>query len=148
MSSNRLKPKVGIVFSQTDKFSGESLNLASYFCGLLSSSGYSEIYMIGYQSDGMPGEVYPRRIKYIPRGETSPKEVPVCLHQKPNLLHMFIGNITCILFCTSGIRRYLRSFSCALRLSPYSSDSQFERHQVLLRQTCRSITQSSAYTAV
>ena len=84
MSSNRLKPKVGIVFSQTDKFSGESLNLASYFCGLLSSSGYSEIYMIGYQSDGMPGEVYPRRIKYIPRGETTPKEVPVSLHKTRN----------------------------------------------------------------
>lgn len=77
MTTNRLKPKVGIIFSQTDKFSGESLNLASYLCGLLSTSGYSDIYMIGYQSDGMPGEVFPRRIKYIPRGQTSPKEVPV-----------------------------------------------------------------------
>ena len=73
----RTKPKVAIVFSQTEKFSGESINLANYFCGLLSAGGYSDIFMIGYQSDGMPGEVVPRRIKYITRGTTTPKEVPV-----------------------------------------------------------------------
>jgi len=123
MSSNRLKPKVGIVFSQTDKFSGESLNLASYFCGLLSSSGYSEIYMIGYQSDGMPGEVYPRRIKYIPRGETSPKEVPVSEHKtrhysnfSPNLFPPF----------STGIRCHFRSFPCAPGLPFNSLDSQLK----------------------
>ena len=77
MSAGRVKPKVGIIFSQTDRFSGESMNLANYFCGLLSASGYSEIFMIGYESDGMPGEVYPRRVKYITRGQTNPKEVPV-----------------------------------------------------------------------
>jgi hypothetical protein len=82
MAANRLKPKVGIVYSQTDTFSRESLNLASYMCGMLSVSGYSEIYMIGYQSDGLPGEVYPRRIKYLPRGQRVAKEVPVimCYH--------------------------------------------------------------------
>lgn len=77
MASGRIKPKVGIVFSQTDRFSGESLNLANYFCGLLSASGYSEIFMIGFESDGMPGEVCPRRVKYITRGTNTPKEVPV-----------------------------------------------------------------------
>lgn len=75
--AGKLKPKVGIVFSQTDRYSGESLNLANYFCGLLSTSGYSDVYMIGFQSDGMPGEVFPRRIKYITRGQSTPKEVPV-----------------------------------------------------------------------
>lgn len=77
MASNRIKPKVGIVYSQTDVFSGESVNLANYFCGLLSSSGYSEIFMIGYQADGMPAEVFTRRVKYIPRKHSLPKEVPV-----------------------------------------------------------------------
>lgn len=77
MSTTRIKPKVGIVFSQTDRFSSESLNLANYFCGLLSASGYSEIFMIGYESDGVPGEVYPRRVKYISRGQSAAKEVPV-----------------------------------------------------------------------
>lgn len=147
MASNRLKPKVGIVFSQTDKFSGESLNLASYFCGLLSSSGYSEIYMIGFQSDGMPGEVYPRRIKYIPRGETSPKEVPVSLREtRDTKLHLFLTiSSTPIL---TGIRRHLRSFPCAPGLPSNSFDSQLKRYQVVLCQTRRNVTKPPKYTRV
>jgi len=69
------KPKVGIIFSQTSRFSAESVNLAEYFCGLLTETGYADVYMIGYEQGG-PGEVASRRIKYIPHGQTKPKEVP------------------------------------------------------------------------
>jgi hypothetical protein len=33
------------------------------------------VYMIGYEQGG-PGEVASRRLKYIPQGQTKPKEVP------------------------------------------------------------------------
>jgi hypothetical protein len=50
---HRIKPKVGIIYSQSDEYSCESMNLAYYLCGLLSNSGYSEIKMIGYNQDNM-----------------------------------------------------------------------------------------------
>jgi hypothetical protein len=68
-------PKVGIIFSQTDRFSAESINLADYICGLLTDTGYADVYMIGYEQGG-PGEVVSRRVKYIPQGQTKPREVP------------------------------------------------------------------------
>mmetsp|Transcript_25189 Transcript_25189/g.41974 ORF Transcript_25189/g.41974 Transcript_25189/m.41974 type:complete len:483 (+) Transcript_25189:186-1634(+) len=70
-----MKPKVGIIFSQTDQFSGESANLAAYFCGLLSETGYCDLYMIGYESTGV-GNVVSRRIRYTSAGQSKPKEVP------------------------------------------------------------------------
>lgn len=73
----RLKPRVGIVYSQSEKNSRESLNLANYLCGLLSASGYAEIFMIGYYPDGSPGHISTNRIKYIARGQNTPTEVPV-----------------------------------------------------------------------
>lgn len=77
MSQKRNKPKVGIVYSQTDKFSCESMNLAYYLSGLLSKSGYSDIYMISYESDATQySTVNSKRIKYIPPRESIPKEVP------------------------------------------------------------------------
>jgi hypothetical protein len=137
MSTTRIKPKVGIVFSQTDRFSSESFNLANYFCGLLSASGYSEIFMIGYESDGMPGEVYPRRVKYIPRGQTTAKEVPVRQTQlcMQYMLCAITGPVLSV--CELGFRCHVRAFPRTARLSLDSFDDEFKRYEVLLREASR-----------
>jgi len=86
---HRIKPKVGIIYSQTDEYSCESMNLAYYLCGLLSNSGYSEIKMIGYNQDNMnirsdngysdksasSSSTSHKRIKYILPGNVTPNEV-------------------------------------------------------------------------
>ena len=87
----RIKPKVGIIYSQSDEYSCESMNLAYYLCGLLSNSGYSEIKMIGYNQDNMnirsdngyhssdksasSSSTSYKRIKYILPGNVTPNEV-------------------------------------------------------------------------
>lgn len=89
---HRIKPKVGIIYSQSDEYSCESMNLAYYLCGLLSNSGYSEIKMIGYNQDNMnirsdngchssdkianrSSSTSHKRIKYILPGNVTPNEV-------------------------------------------------------------------------
>lgn len=83
---HRIKPKVGIIYSQSDEYSCESMNLAYYLCGLLSNSGYSEIKMIGYNQDNMNirsdnglsasnSSTSHKRIKYILPGNVTPNEV-------------------------------------------------------------------------
>ena len=82
---HRIKPKVGIIYSQSDEYSCESMNLAYYICGLLSHSGYSEIKMIGYNQDNMnlrsdnsgnssynSSSTSHKRIKYILPGNVTP----------------------------------------------------------------------------
>jgi len=85
MQSRRIKPKVGIIYSQSDEFSCESMNLAYYICGLLSNSGYSEIMMISYNHDNLNMKSFDsnnnnsstshKRIKYILPGNVTPSEV-------------------------------------------------------------------------
>lgn len=65
------RPDVGIVYSDTSQHSAESMNLATYFCGLLATSGYSNLYMIGIDAHtGGPSMSLPssKRILYTPRG--------------------------------------------------------------------------------
>lgn len=69
--------KVGIVYSESEKFSNESRNLAFYLTGLLSAQGHSDVYLVGYRPDGQPGDVSYKRIHYIPKGHSKPSEVPV-----------------------------------------------------------------------
>lgn len=69
--------KVGIVYSESEKFSNESRNLAFYLTGLLSSQGHSDVFLVGYRPDGQPGDVSFKRITYIAKGQTKPSEVPV-----------------------------------------------------------------------
>jgi hypothetical protein len=68
---------VGIVYSESEHLSNESKNLAFYLCGLLSSQGHSNVYLVGYRQDGQPGDVSYKRISYIPRDKKKPVEVPV-----------------------------------------------------------------------
>jgi hypothetical protein len=69
--------KVAIVYSDTERHSAESRNLAHYFCGLLSSSGYADIVMVPYSPDGPVSDLPSRRILYIPPGQQKPRDVPV-----------------------------------------------------------------------
>lgn len=69
--------RVAIVYSDTERHSAESRNLAHYFCGLLSSSGYADIVMVPYSPDGPVSDLPTRRIAYIPPGQQKPREVPV-----------------------------------------------------------------------
>ena len=71
--------KVAIVYSDTDRNSAESRNLAHYFCGLLSSTGYADIVMVPYCPDGPISDLPNRRVLFIPPGHQKPLEVPVSL---------------------------------------------------------------------
>ena len=39
------KARIGIIYSENSLFSSESTNLAHYLCGLLSSTGYADIFI-------------------------------------------------------------------------------------------------------
>lgn len=69
--------KVAIVYSDNISQSSESKNLAHYFCGLLSTSGYADVVMIPFSSDGPIADLPNKRISYVPPGSTKPVEVPV-----------------------------------------------------------------------
>jgi hypothetical protein len=67
---------VGIIFSESEKFSNESRNMAFYLTGLLSSSGYAKIFLFGQTPDSMPGDISNKRITYCDR-KNKIVEVPV-----------------------------------------------------------------------
>lgn len=69
--------KVGIVYSDDEQQSAESRNLAHYFCGLLSASGYADMIMIPYNTKGPMVNLNKRRVMYIPPFKEKPLEVPV-----------------------------------------------------------------------
>ena len=81
--------KVAIVYSDDEAESAESRNLAHYFCGLLSASGYSDIFMVPYSSQGPVRELATRRIMYIPPFRNKPLEVPVSTLQPISDLRYF-----------------------------------------------------------
>lgn len=69
--------KVAIIYSDEQRQSSESRNLAHYLCGLLSTSGYAQIVMIPFSSEGPIADLSSRRISYIPPKQSKPIEVPV-----------------------------------------------------------------------
>lgn len=69
--------KVAIIYSENEHQSLESKHLAFYLCGLLSQSGYAQIVMIPYCTEGPSSELLSQRISYIPPGKAKPLEVPV-----------------------------------------------------------------------
>lgn len=69
--------KVAIIYSDDERQSAESRNLAHYFCGLLSASGYADMIMIPYNPKGPVFDLTTRRIMYIPPFKDKPLEVPV-----------------------------------------------------------------------
>jgi hypothetical protein len=69
--------RVGIVYSEDERQSAESRNLAHYFCGLLSAKGFVDVIMIPFSPNGPVVDFPSKRIHYIPPGEQKPKEVPV-----------------------------------------------------------------------
>jgi hypothetical protein len=75
-----MKPKVGIIFSESEKDSNESKNLAYYFCGLLSATGYANVSLFGYRSDGLTSDTTQKKIYFIPMDKKVPQEVPVCFN--------------------------------------------------------------------
>jgi len=70
--------KVAIIYSENHRDSSESKNMAHYLCGLLSASGYAQIFMLPYNAQGPVSDLSSnRRILYIPPNGTKPAEVPV-----------------------------------------------------------------------
>ena len=62
MPSDREKPVVGLIFSESEKESNESRFLAYYFAGVLVNTGYAKCALIGYRSDGLPSGLYQQRV--------------------------------------------------------------------------------------
>ena len=69
--------RVAIVYSDNERSSAESRNLAHYLCGLLTETGYADVVMVPYSPNGPVVDFPSKRILYIPPGEQKPKEVPV-----------------------------------------------------------------------
>lgn len=70
--------KVAIVYSENENSSSESKNLAHYLCGLLSASGFAQIYMLPYNASGPISDLTSnRRIIFYPPNSSKPMEVPV-----------------------------------------------------------------------
>eukprot|EP00599_Poterioochromonas_sp_BG-1_P001738 CAMPEP_0173149196 /NCGR_PEP_ID=MMETSP1105-20130129/10183_1 /TAXON_ID=2985 /ORGANISM="Ochromonas sp., Strain BG-1" /LENGTH=398 /DNA_ID=CAMNT_0014064019 /DNA_START=36 /DNA_END=1229 /DNA_ORIENTATION=+ len=76
MSAPKKIAKVGIVYSDNGRQSGESKHLAHYLCGLLSTSGYAQIYMIPFSSEGPIADFAQRRITYLSPKTNKLIEVP------------------------------------------------------------------------
>jgi len=66
------RPKIAVIYSDSDRLSNESKNLGLYFCGQLANTGYTNMYMVGITPDGNPGGVdiataNKKRLTYCPR---------------------------------------------------------------------------------
>lgn len=70
--------KVAIIYSENVHYSSESKNMAHYLCGLLSSTGYAQIFMLPYSSEGPISDLITssRKILYYPPHSKKPSEVP------------------------------------------------------------------------
>ncbi len=86
MSAPKKIAKVGIVYSDNGRQSGESKHLAHYLCGLLSTSGYAQIYMIPFSSEGPIADFAQRRITYLSPKTNKLIEVPVRFHLLSRIL--------------------------------------------------------------
>jgi hypothetical protein len=75
------KPTIAIIYSESEKLSNESKNLAYYLCALLASTGHVLINMVAFSSDGKaPDSSSSRhdRISFIPPGKMKPHDAPCC----------------------------------------------------------------------
>lgn len=80
---------VGIIYSENVHYSSESKNLAHYLCGLLSASGYAQIFMIPYSSEGPISDISPnKRVLYKHPRNDKLLEIPVCYYR-----HWLLFNI-------------------------------------------------------
>ena len=57
--------------------SSESKNMAYFLAGMLSSSGYAKMFMVGQTEDGSPGDISHERIAYVPAKSNGKKIVEV-----------------------------------------------------------------------
>lgn len=79
--TERVKPNVGIIYSDDSHLSNESKNLAHYLCAQLVTSGYAKVHLVPYsQSSNFSSDInHQRRILYLPKGSSKPVEVPVAI---------------------------------------------------------------------
>lgn len=77
MSRTGPKAKVAIIYSDNDRSSLESRNLAFYLCGLLVKGGWGHCVMIPYNPNGPSQGVASSKITLIPMKLVKPMEVPV-----------------------------------------------------------------------
>lgn len=71
------KAKVAIIYSDNDRSSLESRNLAFYLCGLLVKGGWAHCVMIPYSQNGPSHSIPSSKITLIPMKLAKPMEVPV-----------------------------------------------------------------------
>ena len=75
-----IKPKVGIIYSDTNTNSNESKHLAFYLCGHLVSTGYAEVILVSHNVENTyDNSINRSRINYISGGNINAKpiEAPV-----------------------------------------------------------------------
>lgn len=77
MAEERIKPRVAILYSDSEKQSLESKNLAHYLCGLLSKSGYAQMYMVPFNPTDSAKIPTNNKVRYISPKSSQPLEVPV-----------------------------------------------------------------------
>lgn len=77
MAEERVKPRVAIIYSESEKQSLESKNLAHYLCGMLSKSGYAQMYMVPFNPSDSAKVPSNNKVRYISSKSSQPAEVPV-----------------------------------------------------------------------
>jgi hypothetical protein len=79
MAAADAKIKVGVIYSDNDTSSYESIFLAKYIGAHLAGTGWSTVSLIGFRpgdcSNGLPND----RISYYPNGASKPTEAAVCI---------------------------------------------------------------------
>ena len=82
MSNNKkipagyMKPKVGIIYSDSKNESNESKNFAFYLCGHLVSTGYTEVVLVSHNIDNIyDNNLNKQRIQYISGGNINSKPI-------------------------------------------------------------------------
>lgn len=72
------KVKVGIIYSDNNSSSLESINLAKYIAAHLVGTGFATVSLIGFSPGGLSGTIHQERISYYKIGSPKPVEAPVC----------------------------------------------------------------------
>jgi hypothetical protein len=76
----KILPRVGVIYTESAEASAESRSLAHYVGGLLASTGYADVRLVGMCPDGSPVAELPapsKKISIVKPGERKPTELPV-----------------------------------------------------------------------
>ena len=80
MAAPGQKIRVGVIFSDGDNSSFESINVAKYIAAHLVGTGWSTVSLIGFNPGGVSNKFSNERISYYKIGSSKPTEAPVMLY--------------------------------------------------------------------